>query len=321
MSFLPICLQLFFCLDFPLSYPHYSNMKALGTFKGLLTSSPSRGALQHGYRPPSHSRTSFFPHLNPCTFPEADLCPQDRARLSPTAFFAAPLGPTDSFCFIYRKLAKYEKVSKIVILQSFVLEIARWQPLDRRHVLFSHTQFLKKWIDLPTKITQKSGFLACLWKNGKFWQYGTTFLPGNDEQDLRSIIRTSHVLPSSPKHYIVSHTWLTSLLLTCLAPWVFTRVPLLKAPCSPRVSGRHLRGGGFWTGPWKMDTTVVQFYFTEENLSNFIPLFWHRPCFLFLSTQQHNVSAICVLELRWFEFPFSLCHLPDAWLSKPGPVT
>lgn len=128
----------FFCLGFPplTLIPQKSPpMKVLVGFEGLLTSSPSLGHLQHGYKPPSYSHISFFPHLNLWTLlPEAHLraLGQKPAFLAHPFFLslqtlelgldrivkrficlAAPSGPTGSCCSIYRKRPDNEKMLKL----------------------------------------------------------------------------------------------------------------------------------------------------------------------------------------------------------------
>lgn len=67
----PICLWFLLCRISPsltISPQKSPLMKALVIFKGLLTSCPFPRHLQHGYRPPSHSQTSFFPQPIPVPF-------------------------------------------------------------------------------------------------------------------------------------------------------------------------------------------------------------------------------------------------------------
>lgn len=149
---------------------------------------------------------------------------------------------------------------------------------------------LEKWKDLAT-----SNDAAAL----QWWA-------GPEEQ------RTEKPLPpGSSKHHRVFQPWLHPLWL-----------PERAHTCASAL-GSPLPSSGkvdFWTRPWKMDTEVVLFYyFTGENLSRFYTPFLIQPCFFGLLAGQQEGFALCVLESRQLELPFSLIHhLPDECIYKPG---
>lgn len=165
-----------------------------------------------------------------------------------------------------------------------------------------------------------------LHKNLDFWHFSwKTKRPGNMKwYSCPAVIgrmrrapfkwATCSLIPSSP-YFLPDLAHSTSSHLPGL--WALTQVHLSKS-LSPLHSGRHHGGGGFRTGSWKTDTTVVKFYFTKECLNDFYTLFLRLPVLVVSfqccssTCQQHSaLFAICVLESRHLKFPFNLCHLPD----------
>lgn len=187
----------------------------------------------------------------------------------------------------------------------------------------AHRLFFNNWIELPTTFTQTSVSWALLGKNGKVWQYWTAFLLSNVQQDLRSNVRRvmwspvpSNIILSprpSSLHFLLI-AWPSGHLRMCLC-WRFL-YPLgsQKKTLQRRwLFNRTLKYG--------CAEILCSFTAQRETSTNFTCIFSYRPCLPFLSAGQHKVSAICILESRQLEFPFSLCHLPDEWIWKPGPVT
>lgn len=81
---------------------------------------------------------------------------------------------------------------------------------------------------------------------------------------------------------------------------------------SPLLSGTHHRGDVFWTRPWRTDTALLKwFYFTKRSPQWALCPFSDTAHSVCLSAGQHDVPAICALESRQLEFPFSLSHLPE----------
>lgn len=154
MSSLPVCLQLLLSGMFPSDPPtpqKSPSMKALVTFKPAhkrpFSRVPSVWLLAAMFPITLLSTVkacALRPHRGSpnralASWDSQSFCPPDPGTLatengegfvfwlSPPLFFAAPLRPIGSFCFVYRKWSKYKKGSNTVTVWSFALESARWQ--------------------------------------------------------------------------------------------------------------------------------------------------------------------------------------------------
>ena len=138
--------------DFPFSHSHSSKISTHERpkyFQGSAHKPPSAGRLQHGFRPPPHSHTSFFPHLDTCPLPDCGpqltrpsipSIPPDsgalagengegfvhRAAWAPP--FAAPLGLIGSFCFITENGPNMRKFSKLEYSKAFLQRVQGGSP-------------------------------------------------------------------------------------------------------------------------------------------------------------------------------------------------
>lgn len=120
---------------------------------------------------------------------------------------------------------------------------------SRRKICFVWpTVFFESWTKVPTKLTQKSGFLTRLLKNGKTWQYEMIFLPSNDQQAVSSNIRVSHTSPV-PSSIISSSRPGSLHPVSPAGPGGHLHVCICSGSLSPLRSGRHHGGGGIRAGP------------------------------------------------------------------------
>lgn len=119
----------------------------------------------------------------------------------------------------------------------------------------------------------------------------------------------SHVLPSSSKTYcLLDSAHFASSYLPSPAGYYACASAL---PFSLRPSEDATEEVAFEQN-LEIRIQLLCRFTTERKIStNFTLIFLYHHHVPYSSAGQGTVSAICILESRWLEFPFSLCYLPD----------